>query len=346
MSQSEMAARRERLLARRAQLSDEQRLLLERRLQGAEMPPAAGPAGPGVLVEITPAPRDGSGATARQPLFCLHPAGGDVLCFVPLARYLGADQPCYGLRSQGLGAGEEPLRTLEEMASLYVAELRKAQPAGPYLLAGWSFGGLAAFEVAQQLLAAGEKVALLAIVDTPPGVSGAEGADGGAAAAGATAAANAGAEDLAPWLLEIAHYVRGLWGKDLGLGAPDLAGRDPEWQLRIFVERARRAELLHHAGSLEQVRRLVAVFRANAGAYRAYRPRRYPGPITVFRAAAAERAPVPDLGWGRFAAAPVACREVPGDHLTLFAEPHVRSLADQLRAALDGAIPPAGETQV
>jgi thioesterase domain-containing protein len=356
MSQAETAARRERLLARRAQLSEERRLQLEQRLLG-DLPPAAGAAAPGLLVEITPLPpRPGGASTAaaaaRRPLFCVHPAGGDVLCFVPLARWLGADQPCFGLRSHGLEAGEEPLRSIEEMASRYVAEVRQAQPVGPYLLAGWSFGGLAAFEMAQQLVAAGEQVALLAIVDTPPGLAGAAAdgagdlADGtGEPAGGAGEPADGAGQDLAPWLLAIADYVRGLWGRDLGLGAADLAGRDAESQLRLFVERARRAELLHHAGSLEQVRRLLAVFRANAGAYRAYRPRPYPGPIAVFRAAAAEQAAAPDLGWGRFAAAPVASREVPGDHLTLFAEPHVRSLADQLRAAIDGVPPSTGDTR-
>jgi thioesterase domain-containing protein len=356
MSQAETAARRERLAARRAQLSEERRLQLEQRLLG-DLPPAAGAAAPGLLVEITPIPpRHGGASTAaaRRPLFCVHPAGGDVLCFVPLARWLGADQPCYGLRSHGLEAGEEPLRTIEEMASRYVAEVRKAQPVGPYLLAGWSFGGLAAFEMAQQLIAAGEDVALLAIVDTPPGFAGTAAADGAGELAGTAGEPAGGAEepvegaghDLAPWLLAIADYVRGLWGRDLGLGAADLAGRDPESQLRLFVERARRAELLHHAGSLDQVRRLVAVFRANAGAYRAYRPRPYRGLIAVFRAAAADQAAAPDLGWGRFAAAPVTSREVPGDHLTLFAEPHVRSLADQLRGAIDGApLPTTGDTR-
>jgi thioesterase domain-containing protein len=348
MSQAETAARRERLLARRAQLSEEGRLQLEQRLLG-DLAPAAGAAAPGLLVEITPVrPRHGGATTAtvvapaRPPLFCVHPAGGDVLCFVPLARWLGADQPCYGLRSHGLEAGEEPLRTVEEMASRYVAEVRQARPAGPYLLAGWSFGGLAAFEMAQQLVAAGEQVALLAIVDTPPGLAG----EAAVAADGAGEPADGAGQDLAPWLLAIADYVRGLWARDLGLAAADLAGRDPESQLRLFVERARHAELLHHAGSLDQVRRLVAVFRANAGAYRAYLPRPYRGPIAVFRAAAAEQAAAPDLGWGRFATAPVATLEVPGDHLTLFAEPHVRSLADQLRAAIDAAPPPAtGETR-
>jgi amino acid adenylation domain-containing protein len=340
------AARRERLQARRAQLSQQEQRQLADRLQGTAPPPTLAPAGPGVLVEITPAPRGGSGgsggcigaAAARRPLFCVHPAGGDVLCFAPLARYLGVDQPLYGLRAHGLAAGEEPLATIEEMAALYVSEMRRVQPSGPYLLAGWSFGGLAAFEVAQQLVAAGDRVALLAIVDTPPGTAGEASAGGGGEPGPA-------ADDLAPWLLDIAAYVRGLWAKDLGLRASDLAGRGAEGQLRLFVERARRAELLPPGGGLDQVRRLVAVFRANADAYRAYRPGLYPGPITVFRAAASGLAAAPDLGWGRFAGAPVRCREVPGEHLTLFAEPHVHSLANHLRAAIDGTAVAALETR-
>ena len=102
-----------------------------------------------------------------------------MLCFFPLARHLGSEQTCYGLQSLGLAPGDVPLATIEEMAARYVAELRRVQPQGPYRLAGWSFGGLAAFEMARQLNAAGDDVALLAVLDTgPPAAPGLQDADG------------------------------------------------------------------------------------------------------------------------------------------------------------------------
>jgi acyl carrier protein len=90
------------------------------------------------LVDIHPA------GTAR-PFFCVHPAGGDVLCFAALARNLGPDQPFYGLQSQGMAGDEEPLTRVEEMAARYLEEIRKVQPEGPYTLGGWSLGALVAF---------------------------------------------------------------------------------------------------------------------------------------------------------------------------------------------------------
>src|SRR6185436_19732031 len=66
---------------------------------------------------------------SEPPLFLVHPAGGDVLCFAGLARHLGPDQPVYGLQSRGLAAAEEPLGRIEEMAALYVREIRRVQPA-------------------------------------------------------------------------------------------------------------------------------------------------------------------------------------------------------------------------
>jgi thioesterase domain-containing protein len=317
--------RRQRLLERRAQLSAEQRRRLETRMRGDTAAPPPRPPGGSLLVEITP--RSGRGRLPEPPpLFCVHGVGGDAFCFFPLARRLGAAQPCYGLQALGLAPGELPLERLEDMAACYVAELRRVQEHGPYLLAGWSFGGLAAFEMALQLRAAGEAVALVAILDGDAGLR-----------AGAPASLLAAGDDLAPLLLDMARYAAGIWGKDLGLQAAEMAGRDPELQLLLFVARARAAGLVHQAGSLEQVRRLVAVFRANVAAYRAYRPRPYDGNLVLVCAATSVTGE-PDLGWERLAAA-VSRLQAPGNHVTLLAEPHVATLAGLLQSAIALALP-------
>ena len=103
---------------------------------------------------------------SRPPFFCMHAAGGNVLIYRDLSRRLGSDQPFYGLQCQGLDGAGALLTTIEEMAALYVKEIRKVQPWGPYLLGGYCGGGTIAFEVAQQLRAKGEQIALLALFDT------------------------------------------------------------------------------------------------------------------------------------------------------------------------------------
>ena len=102
---------------------------------------------------------------SRPPLFCLHAGAGTILYYSELARELGPDQPVYGLQAQGLYGDLPPHGEVEEMAQCYVREIRSVQPDGPYFLAGFCFGGLLAFAVAQQLHREGSEVALLASFD-------------------------------------------------------------------------------------------------------------------------------------------------------------------------------------
>jgi thioesterase domain-containing protein len=102
----------------------------------------------------------------RLPFFCVHGAGGNVLNFRDLAHGMSRAQPFYGLQAWGVDGERPPLATIEEMASAYLAEVTQAQPQGPYLLGGYSGGGVVAFEMARRLSSAGERVALLALIDT------------------------------------------------------------------------------------------------------------------------------------------------------------------------------------
>jgi amino acid adenylation domain-containing protein len=87
----------------------------------------------------------------KPPLFMLHPLGGEVLCYRHLAKYLGLEQPIYGLQPQGLDGKLPPLLRVEDIASQYLQEIRTIQPQGPYFLLGYSFGGVVAYEMSQQL---------------------------------------------------------------------------------------------------------------------------------------------------------------------------------------------------
>jgi natural product biosynthesis luciferase-like monooxygenase protein len=111
------------------------------------------------LVEI-------EGRGSKPPLFCVHAHGGHVMFYRDLARRLGSDRPFYALQAQGVDGVLEPLTSFEQMATNYVEEIRGVQPHGPYRLGGDCLGGVLALEMARQLRAQGEDVALVAMFDS------------------------------------------------------------------------------------------------------------------------------------------------------------------------------------
>lgn len=134
----------------------------------------AAPAAPTRRFEFLVPMHEGEGG-ARTPFVLVAGMFGNVLNLRHLAMLLGRDRPFYGLQARGLMGGAEPHARLDEAARDYIAELRQVQPKGPYLLGGFSGGGLTALEMAHQLRAEGEEVALLTLLDTPipmrPGLS-------------------------------------------------------------------------------------------------------------------------------------------------------------------------------
>jgi acetoacetyl-CoA synthetase len=102
----------------------------------------------------------------ETPLFILHGLGGTVVELAALGRHMPCDRPIYAVQARGLDGSERPLDRLEDMAQYYLAAVRERQPHGPYALAGYSFGGLIALEMAQRLLEAGERTAIVACLDT------------------------------------------------------------------------------------------------------------------------------------------------------------------------------------
>ncbi len=102
----------------------------------------------------------------KPPLYIVHGSGLTVLVFRALAMGLDADQPVYGLQARGLNGIDEPFDTIEDIAAFYIEEILEQNPDGPYSLAGYSFGGIVAFEMAKQLKAKGREVNMLAIFDT------------------------------------------------------------------------------------------------------------------------------------------------------------------------------------
>ena len=113
----------------------------------------------GSLVPVQP-------AGSKPPFFCVHAVGGHALRYRKLAQLLGPDQPFYGLEAQGVDGRQLPQSRVEAMAARYLREVVELEPEGPYYLGGYCSGGIIAYEMAQQLVAAGRRVGHLVFIDT------------------------------------------------------------------------------------------------------------------------------------------------------------------------------------
>jgi len=257
-----------------------------------------------------------AGSPGLWPLFCVHPGGGSVFRFHRLTTLLGARQPVYGIQPPGLEDDQEPLTTVEEMVERYLDAVLQIQPHGPYLLLGWSFGGLVAYAMARSLAQRGEEIALLAMLDTPqPG----------------------GTKDL-----DGVEYLA-LWAEEQGLPVTvekltELGHRDR--QLEFVLEMLRRRAMIPPDVGVEQARRFLAVHQGHNRATLRYVPQPYPGKITLFRV---QGPGDPALGWDRWAQEGVEVHEVPGEHSSMVLDPHVQVLAERLRACLDGVSRPVAD---
>jgi thioesterase domain-containing protein/acyl carrier protein len=277
--------------------------------QAALLRTSPAPAGWQPLVPIQP---HGS----ARPLFIVHGIGGTVLNFQVLAEALGLDQPLYGLQARGVEDDGEPFDTIQALASAYLAAIRIVQPVGPYRLAGWSFGGLVAFEMACQLVAADESVPQLALLDsrTPQPLG----------------------QPATPHQSVLAFA--GALGRQLGvapafkLALPDGAVAE---QLEALMAQGQATGMLDHDVTLAQLQRRFRVFMAHERAAAQYEPPAYGGPLTVLYARDAQGGAAhsdPSLGWETELRRAVAVIAVPGDHYSMLQPPHVSALADHLRS--------------
>ena len=255
---------------------------------------------------------------AKPPLFIPHGWGGDVFCFVGLAQLLAPDQPAYGLQAIGLD-GKAPRHTsVEEMAAHYLREMRELQPVGPYYLAGYSMGGLIAYEIAQQLWQCGQRVALLALLDTFP--------------------------KAAPWMIylrTLAPYLRQRWTVHWRrwCSTPNrtkwhyLASR---WDNLVWwIARNRRPQAVitappEKSPDQPSIPGFKDYYWAVASTYRL---RTYPGSIDLFLSDSAHPALYPL--WGNLAAGGLVVHRTPGSHSKIVTSPeHMPTLVRQLRMAL------------
>lgn len=254
-----------------------------------------------------------------KPALCaIHGGDGGILFYRALAERLPDDRPFLAIESPDLGSDEQiEIGCIEETAASYIETLRERQPEGPYLLAGYSYGGVVAYEMARQLAEAGHEVPFVALFDT----------------------VNPAAE-IRPYALSerVSVYWNSQSEAPLGERILRLAARfkdGVETHLRVKAESA---DARGEAAAAHTERRAVQLREAHEAAMDAYVPGPFPGRLHLFRASAVnDKFEIPDdYGWSKLVEE-LEIVEVPGKHLTLFEDGNVGPLATDFALALGRA---------
>jgi thioesterase domain-containing protein len=261
-----------------------------------------GPRSPQVLVSIQP---QGS----RVPLFCVHAVGGQVISYAELSQELGLEQPFYGLQSPPANYFPESGAGIEQMATLYNREIRSVQPVGPYLLSGWSMGGLVAWEMAQQLVKEGETIGLLALMDTTP-PSGYLEADE--------------ISMLARFALDMSRLV----GKDPRPLVEQFSQANAQDQWKMVQETLTSYGVLAPSTAHAEMTALLDIYARNVRAMNNYSIHAGKQEVVYFRAS--ERPESISRSWITWAGGGIQFHVVPGDHYTILSRPNVRIIAEAL----------------
>lgn len=299
-------------LTRVQQLSPEQRGLLVQRMQMAQLRPVTPAWSPLTPLQV----RDGA-----PTLYFVHPAGGALFWYLALLKHLGNGYNAYGLQGHGLYGDQTPLTSIPAMAQAYVAAIKTRQPNGPYMLAGYSMGGVIAFEVAQQLQARGDRVAQLFLLD----------------AYLYTARLPYPGRDIAD--PEERLLVRML------AALPQGQSRQLHQQLRRLPSHRARIDYLFHLGqsvgripptyTVAALDRMYDAMDAHVEALTAYQPRAYGGKATLIQCEdRSESDFVPYLDWAQVVRGGLTRQPAPGKHSTLMEEPHVQRVAHLMRTVL------------
>ncbi|WP_299601316.1 type I polyketide synthase [uncultured Tateyamaria sp.] len=256
----------------------------------------------------------------RTPFFLVAGMFGNVLNLRHLAHLLGSDRPFYGLQARGLYGDEEPHRTIEAAAADYIAEMRQVQEKGPYMLGGFSGGGITAFEIARQLEAQGEEIISVILLDTPLPVR-------------------------PPLSRRDRIMLNWLNLKDEGVSYVSTWAKNRiAWELQ---KRRGQAEEATEEGQQFHDAAIEAAFLESVGKYQVTS---WDGPLTLFRPPLMARWEVapgrlvdkdrhymfPDNDWTRYVPG-VTVHEVPGDHDSMVLEPNVRVLAARMKKVLEAA---------
>lgn len=267
------------------------------------------------------------------PFFWVHGVGGEIFSYVQLSRHLAEKRPVYGFTADWSQLGGDQLPTLEEMAALYVSEMRKVQPSGPYFMGGFCSASMLALEMARQLEADGERVGLLAAIDydlVPVETS------------------PSGVKALFAFLRNVPKWVR---EDAMSSGMKELAGRVKS-RLRNLVGGLRKSrtakgpkevDFRDAHGMWRFPDYQVAMLKAHHQAIHSYEPKSLNGRVALFIPRT-----MPLLGpwptghgaqWDDIARGGVEVHKVRGSHTTMLKEPFVEALGKQLNSCIEEAEP-------
>jgi thioesterase domain-containing protein len=214
--------------------------------------------------------------------------------------------------------GQVPYTQVIDMAKFYINALQTHQPHGPYQLAGWSFGGLVAFEMARLLQQQGESVSRLALLDAAvPSVPKEEPQE---------------PEDDAQLLFDLLQEE-----EEISLSLEHLQQLTPDEQWSYVIEQGKQVAFFPPDVNVAQIKRLSHVFKINAEAARCYQPQLYHGQVMLFQAAEKPEDMLreeADYGWKDYATEGVEIVKVPGNHQNMVKSPQVQTLAEQLKLYL------------
>jgi aspartate racemase len=261
---------------------------------------------------------------SRRPFFFVHGAAGGLLQFQKLAQHIGTDQPFYGLEAIGMD-GKQPIpETIEEMAAHYIQEIRAFQPEAPYLLGGLCFGGKVALEMAQQLQAQEQEVALLVLFNT----------------------FTSDAIQRLPLWQRFSNHLINLLQKGPAFAINKTQGKI-NWLRNRYREnlKNRRMEMVIKSAQtsgriLSYQERHLPVAQAHLKADETYIPKTYSGKVILFQTEGDLIPPEgysidPQWGWGKFAGGGLEIYVVPGGHNAVFTDVNIPAQAEKLRACLD-----------
>jgi thioesterase domain-containing protein len=269
----------------------------------------------------------------KPPLLFLPSLCGETSYAHGIAGHLERDQPVWGVQPSDPMSEWQSYLPMEEIARHYADDLCALQPDGSFRLAGYSFGGVLAYETACQLVDRGRQVKLVALIDT--GLS----RDRQPTLAGCFGISLAIVSNLPSWVLDnilrtepegfiagLNHHLQMLAKR----GSRVLSsGSSTQWKPEI--------------GDLFDVNRLppkyVKMMESNLRALREYIPKHYPGRLTLFRATTRPllHSQSADLGWSEWVADGVEILSIPGHHLSILKEPGVQVLARNMQSAIDNA---------
>jgi amino acid adenylation domain-containing protein len=265
---------------------------------------------------------------SKKPLFLIHGLGLNILLYTTIISHLDPDQPVYGLQAKGLNGTDEPLSTIEEIATYYISEIMTVDPEGPYAMAGFSLGGKIAFEMGRQLTAMGKRVSFLGLIDS-------------------TADENFHhLPFLKRTVKQTDHIIRyTLWNiGSLFTLDPDspsavfkrkikglerkITGMDVRFKKEDYVSKGKADELPKY---------LRKVHKANRRANRNYVVKPYSGSVHLFKAKKQTFYIVEPVkyGWDKYASGGVFIYEIPGEHASIFAPPNDTYFAEVLQRHLN-----------